>query len=241
VPFRRKQTHRSNQPSEHHIDEEPQRDEPLRDRVNKVFLPASWTRRSIWGTVLLLSAAATAIISTISVSSRSPQQRVGRQDITDPAPVAVFGLEHAAKSTNTRTRTTAPSAQTPVPEPLSAKVPADLEATLRRCLPNIDAFCYAPVLESFQHQRRIPRIKVVEQRRRLLQLYPRVYKYAVSNLRLESLTAGRAVVSFDKEWNMVGEKHYAGSARERVVAVKTSGRWQILSQDEQQLHWTKRG
>jgi hypothetical protein len=106
-----------------------------------------------------------------------------------------------------------------------------------RCLSNIDAFCYAPVLESF---RRIPRIKVVEQRRRLLQLYPRVSKYVISKLPLESLQQQRAVVSFDKEWNMVGEKRYAGSARERVIVRKTRGGWQIVSQDEQQIYWTRR-
>jgi hypothetical protein len=48
-------------------------------------------------------------------------------------------------------------------------------------------------------------------------------------------------VTFDKEWNMVGEKRYAGSARERVVPIKTRGRSQILAQDAQQVHWSKRG
>jgi hypothetical protein len=120
-------------------------------------------------------------------------------------------------------------------------MPAELEATLRRCLSQIDAGCYAPILESFQHQRRIPRTKVIEQKLRLLQLYPRVHKYQLTNLRLESLTRGRAVVTFDKEWDLAGERRYAGSARERVVAVKNRRAWEILMQDEQQVYWTKRG
>jgi hypothetical protein len=194
-----------------------------------------------WLAVLLLSTAATAIIATFSVASRSPQERVGRQSVENQPRIAVFGVDHTRPSTATRTRTSPPSAPPPVPERLSEKVPAELEATVRRCLSNVDAFCYAPILESFQHQRGIPRMKVVEQRRRLLQLYPRVNKYAISTLRLESLTSERAVVSLDKEWNMVGETRYAGSVRERVVAVKTRRGWQIISQDEQQVYWSKRG
>jgi hypothetical protein len=197
-------------------------------------------RRRTYVPILVLSTLAVVVIVTLSVWSRTPYQ-LGALAMPDQPPIAVFGLEHKLSSTATRARSSPTAASTAVARSPSDKIPLDLESTLRRCLRTIETACYAPVLESFQHQRRIPRTKVIEQRRRLLELYPRTNKYVISNLRLESLQPGRAVVSFDKEWDMVGARRYAGSASERLAAVKTRVGWQIILQDEQQLYWTKRG
>jgi hypothetical protein len=112
---------------------------------------------------------------------------------------------------------------------------------LRRCARDLtDASCYEPVVESFHNQRNLRREKVVEQRRRFHELYPAVYKYEIGNLRLESLDSRRAVVTFDREWDIAGERRYAGAARERVALAHMSGSWKIIREDEQQVYWIKR-
>jgi hypothetical protein len=194
-----------------------------------------------WVAVLLIATAVTGI-GILSLAWRARTLGTGNLPLhREQNPIAVFGDEHSLNTNSSRARSSTPASRSADASPAATEVPRELAETLRRCMRALsDASCYAPVLESFHHQHNLQRANVVEQRRRLLQLYPRMYKYEISNLRLESGTPDRAIVTFDKEWDMAGERSYAGAAKHRVTAVKTKHQWQIVAEEEQQVYWARR-
>jgi hypothetical protein len=178
-------------------------------------------------------------MAVLGVRRMDRSHAAGDRVAAGQTPIAVFGEEHSLAPAATRARSTAAEPEHDVA--YSAQVLREIAERLRQCARDLpQTSCYAPVLDDFYHQRGISGDKAVEQRRRFLQLYPTVYRYDISDVRLESITSERAVVTFTREWDMAGARRYAGASRHLATLVKMNGVWKIASEQEKEVYWTKR-
>jgi hypothetical protein len=129
----------------------------------------------------------------------------------------------------------------------STGVPADIEALLvkwRDTLVRRDLDghmgCYAPIVYVFYNRKNVTRGGVREERERALSAYPEIRKYNISNVKPESITPTRAVVTFDREWDMAGSKRSAGAERGRLTLEKFKGEWKIVGEQEARVYWVRR-
>jgi hypothetical protein len=108
---------------------------------------------------------------------------------------------------------------------------------------NVDAqvSLYAPKVEHFFNRRNVSRELVRREKGRMLELYPEIRKYEISDVRLESAEDNQAVVSFRKEWDMRGIRRFTGAERQRLKLRKIAGVWKIVGEEETQVYWVKRG
>jgi hypothetical protein len=126
-------------------------------------------------------------------------------------------------------------------------IPASVQALLsnwRDTLVNHDldghVNCYAPVVYVFYNRKNVSRSGVREDRERTLSTYPKIRKYNITNVKPESITPTRAVVTFDKEWDTAGKKRFAGAERGRLTLEKLNGEWKIVAEQEARVYWVKR-
>jgi hypothetical protein len=140
--------------------------------------------------------------------------------------------EPEATSTRNRTSTT--------------PVPADIHNLLRRWTDTViegnadaQASLYGPKAEVYFTKRNVPHSEIAADKRRMLQLYPKVNRYAITNVNLDSLEGDRAVVSLVKDWDMAGDKRFAGSEKEQLTLARINGEWKIVGEKEHRVFWRK--
>jgi hypothetical protein len=74
----------------------------------------------------------------------------------------------------------------------------------------------------------------------MMELYPEVNRYDISDVKVESSKPGEAVVSFRKDWDMRGDRPFSGAERQRLKLRRISGDWKIVSEEELKVYWVKR-
>lgn len=132
-------------------------------------------------------------------------------------------------------------------EPISGNaIPAGIDALLSKWRDTLihhdldgHVSCYAPVVYVFYNRRNVTRMGVREDRSRALSTYPEIRKYTISDVQLESLTATRAVVTFDKEWDTAGRGRSAGAEKGRLTLERLNGDWKIVAEQEVRVYWQK--
>jgi hypothetical protein len=145
-----------------------------------------------------------------------------------PPPVAI-------RDTSTRNRTT------------STSVPSDINDFLRRWTDSViagnaegQAKLYGPTAEVYFTKHNVPHAQIEADKRRMLQLYPNVKYYTVSDVHLDSVHGDRAQISLTKRWDMAGAHRFAGAEREILTLARTDGDWKIVGEKETQVFWRKR-
>jgi hypothetical protein len=99
---------------------------------------------------------------------------------------------------------------------------------------------YAPRVERFFTKRNVSRDAVRQEKARMMQAYPEVNKYEISDVEVESNTGNEAVVSFRKEWDMNGNRRFSGAERQRLRLRRIDGDWKIVGEEETKIYWVKR-
>jgi hypothetical protein len=165
-------------------------------------------------------------------------------------PRAVFGVEHLPVATTTP----APSQEPEPGEPAtgrSRELEADtsevnhLLSRWRRAVItgdiNAQTILYAPRMDRYFRQRNVSRDLVRREKVRLKEMYPQITRYDISDVRIESSKDSEKVVSFRKDWDMRGERRFAGAERQRLKLRKISGDWKIVSEQDMKVYWSTRG
>jgi ketosteroid isomerase-like protein len=101
------------------------------------------------------------------------------------------------------------------------------------------ANCYAPTVDDFYLWHHVPRREVSEQFRKNFATYTTVAKFAISNVAFLNVADQRATATFDREWDFGGHKAFAGNERERMIFARINGLWQIVSETELKVYWTR--
>ena len=97
---------------------------------------------------------------------------------------------------------------------------------------NAQTILYAPQMERFFNRKNVTREQVRREKGRMMELYPNVSRYEISDLKVEAVENGQTVVSFRKEWDMHGDKHFSGAERQRLKLRRIAGDWKIVSEEE---------
>jgi hypothetical protein len=105
---------------------------------------------------------------------------------------------------------------------------------------NAHVILYAPKMDQFFRRRNVTRETVRREKARMMELYPRVNRYEISDIRVESQRGNEAVVSFRKEWDMRGDRPFSGAERQRLKLRRMSGDWKIVSEEETKVYWIRR-
>jgi hypothetical protein len=100
---------------------------------------------------------------------------------------------------------------------------------------------YALKVDKFFRQRNVSRASVKREKERFLRTYPSVNKYDIRDVKLESMSGDRAVVTFRKDWDTSGRsRRFAGSEVQRLTLRRAGPAWQIVGEEELKVYWTKR-
>jgi hypothetical protein len=216
-------------------------------------MPRDKNRLKLLGSLTVL--AAVLIIAAIAQYGRG--QQAGQTSVAastpNPQPRAVFGegpLPRVTASTpqkpslpeieqereSTRSRVTD-----------SGKNLAEIHSLLNRWRTstidgNVDAqtILYAPRMEHFFRQRNVSRQIVRREKARMKELYPTINRYDISDVRIESAAKNQAVVTFRKDWDMRGQRRFAGAERQRLKLRRMAGDWKIVSEEETKVFWVNR-
>ena len=107
---------------------------------------------------------------------------------------------------------------------------------------NVDAqtILYAPRMDHYFRQRNVSRATVRREKARMKELYPTVNRYDISDVRIESAAKNQAVVTFRKDWDMRGDRRFAGAERQRLKLRRMAGDWKIVSEEETKVYWMNR-
>jgi len=105
---------------------------------------------------------------------------------------------------------------------------------------NAHVILYGPKMDQFFRRRNVTRETVRREKARMMELYPQVNRYDISDVRVESQRENEAVVSFRKEWDMRGDRPFSGAERQRLKLRRISGDWKIVSEEELKVYWVKR-
>jgi hypothetical protein len=105
---------------------------------------------------------------------------------------------------------------------------------------NGQVILYAPKMELFYRRNGVSRETVRREKARMMELYPRVHRYDISDVTLESHKGDEAVVSFRKDWDMNGDRRFSGAERQRLKLKRINGDWKIIREEELRIYWVKR-
>lgn len=163
---------------------------------------------------------------------------------------AVFGERHTGLPPAAPAQ---PAPAQPVPDnstrnrTASTSVTSDIQDFLRRWTDTViagnaeaQASLYGPVAEVYFTQRNVPRGEIEADKRRMLQAYPNVKYYTVSDVHLDSVHGDRAQVSLTKRWDVAGQHRFAGAEREQLTLARFNGDWKIVGEKETRVFWRKR-
>jgi hypothetical protein len=106
--------------------------------------------------------------------------------------------------------------------------------------PSLLAECYAPAVETFYRLHNVPRSRVLLEFQHAFAEHEEVNKIAISRIIFSDVTETRATATFEKEWDLRGEKNDAGAESEQMIFQKIDGNWRIVSERELVVHWQKR-
>lgn len=106
---------------------------------------------------------------------------------------------------------------------------------------NGQTILYAPKMELFYRRNGVSRETVRREKARLMELYPRVHRYDISDVKVESQKRDEAVVSFRKDWDMNGDRRFSGAERQRLKLRRINGDWKIVREEELKVYWVSRG
>jgi len=195
--------------------------------------------------VSLAVLAAVLIIATIAQFTRPqpanaykgaiPARKEARAVFGERAPIE----RSVPESTRTRIE--------PLPQPDAAAPVAGVNDLLERWREtvmrgdvNAHTILYAPRMDQFFRRRNVTRETVHREKTRMMELYPEVNRYDISDVKVESSKPGEAVVSFRKDWDMRGDRPFSGAERQRLKLRRISGDWKIVSEEELKVYWVKR-
>jgi len=99
---------------------------------------------------------------------------------------------------------------------------------------------YAPEVTRYFNQRGVSRERLHREKLRMKELYPKVLRYDISDVKIESLSSDRATVTFRKDWGFRGERSYMGAGRQRLRLQRMLGDWKIVSEEELRTYWSQR-
>jgi hypothetical protein len=96
-------------------------------------------------------------------------------------------------------------------------------------------------MEVFYRRNGVSRETVRREKARMMELYPQVHRYDISDVKLESHKGEEAVVSFRKDWDMNGDRRFSGAERQRLKLRRINGDWKIVREEELKIYWVRRG
>ncbi len=105
---------------------------------------------------------------------------------------------------------------------------------------NAQTILYAPRMDHYFRKRNVSRATVRREKARMKELYPTVNRYDISDVRVESAEKNQAVVTFRKDWDMRGDRRFAGAERQRLKLRRMAGDWKIVSEEETKVYWMNR-
>jgi hypothetical protein len=206
---------------------------------------------------LLGSLAILAVVLVVAAISQFEGRETGTRQRSEPVtqlPRAVFGGDHLTEPVATAPVQPAPaaSAATPAAEGKTAGEAegkaVGVDGLLSRWRASVlkgdvdaQTILYAPRMEHFFRKRNVSRATVRREKARMMELYPRVDKYDISDVRVTSTRNNEAVVTFRKDWDMRGERRFTGAEQQRLKLRKIHGDWKIVSEEETRVYWLKRG
>jgi hypothetical protein len=100
--------------------------------------------------------------------------------------------------------------------------------------------CYAPVVAPFFQRSRLTLQEVAAEKQKIMKNYPRLKKYAISNVNFEQVSSDMVAVSFDKSWEAHGNRVFAGSEKESLELRPLGGRWRITAEREIKIYWVRK-
>ena len=106
---------------------------------------------------------------------------------------------------------------------------------------NGQTILYAPKMELFYRRNSVSRETVRREKSRMMELYPKVHRYDISDVKVESHRGDEAVVSFRKDWDMNGDRRFSGAERQRLKLKRINGDWKIIREEELKIYWVRRG
>lgn len=218
----------------------------------------SWTaRRKLFASLSVL--AVVLVIAAIVQFTGKPPARspyAGGAPATaaptaEPGERAVFGSDPRPAPTAESPRLASPPVQNEPEEPTTrarAETSAGIDEFLTRWSNTVargdvegQAALYAPKVDRFFRQRNVSQAAVKKVKSQMMSLYPTVNRYDISDVKVESNNGREAVVSFRKEWDMNGQRRFAGAERQRLRLRRIGGDWKIVSEEETKIYWVKRG
>lgn len=214
----------------------------------------SWTaRRKLFASLVVLG-----VVLVIAAIVQFTGKRPAESPYASAAPAtatpnrgerAVFGSDPRP----------APTAESPRPMPARTEAEEPITRARTETSAGIDEFLsrwrntvatgdvdgqtalYAPKVDRFFRQRNVSQAAVRKVKSQMMSLYPTVNKYDISDVKVESNNGREAVVSFRKEWDMNGQRRFAGAERQRLKLRRVAGDWKIVSEEETKIYWVKRG
>ena len=105
---------------------------------------------------------------------------------------------------------------------------------------NAQTILYAPRMDHYFRKRNVSRDTVRREKARMKELYPTINRYDISDVRVESAAKNQAVVTFRKDWDMRGDRRFAGAERQRLKLRRMAGDWKIVSEEETKVYWMNR-
>jgi hypothetical protein len=197
------------------------------------------------------------IVATIAQFTGKSKVTPVSQDRYRSQPRAVFGDTNRIQPASERpSNTEQPLSREEPPseaasrsrEDSSAMPASDINGLLNRWRDTVvrgdskaHAILYAPKMDKFFRRRNVSRETVRREKARMMEIYPEVKRYEISDVRVESQRPNETVVSFRKEWDMRGDRPFSGAERQRLTLRRIAGDWKIVSEEELKVYWLKRG
>jgi proteasome lid subunit RPN8/RPN11 len=132
----------------------------------------------------------------------------------------------------------------PVPDvPDSVGIHALLDqwsTALKRGDDQASAACYAPLVSAYFARHDVSREAVRQSIRQSLARYGGLDIFRISDLAITPAGEGRATVAFLKHWQTSGRRKFAGSERERMTLARNQGLWQIVAEQQEKPHETRK-
>jgi hypothetical protein len=213
-------------------------EEAYRSHVRRQLLTQHRTRHNLPAVVSFVALLMLFLVALAAGWFRRPAETPDVAPVSKFAPPVTYVPKRPELPLQERTRTEAPPA---------SGIPAGIDALLvkwRETLVRHDldrhVECYAPVVYVYYNRKNVTRGAVREDRERTLSTYPEIRKYNITNVKAESITPTRAVITFDKEWDTAGKKRFAGAERGRLTLENLDGEWKIVGEQESRVYWVKR-
>ena len=99
---------------------------------------------------------------------------------------------------------------------------------------------YTSRVDRFLKRRNVSRREVRRETEKVLSRYPKSRRYEISDVAVEKMDGGKAVLTFRKDWDVRGRGQFAGAARQRLTLRNEAGSWKINGEEETKVYWARR-